>query len=372
MNLPKHLFSLDITRGIAAAAVVFFHWKIFFWEEHKPPEDFDRSLLPLNSVFGRLYEYGDRAVPFFFMLSGFVFFWLYRDKVASGACSAYRFSVLRFARLYPLHVTTLLAVLGLQIIHAMLIGGFFAHPFNDAYHFLLHVVFASHWGFERGHSFNGPVWSVSIEIGLYALFFLFCRVRVHNIVKLVTILLCTMLMMKLSIGGPWGPAILAFYIGGLTYEVVDAYLPYRSPFLDACIILAAIAAWVGVLVSNRIEYLLLVRGHRCLFFLYPLTIASLVIAEARFPEFPRRAAWIGNLTYSSYLLHFPLQIIFVLVAFELGYDKTVFCSAFVLMTFMLLLTGLSWVTYQYFERPLQDLIRGMMLKKESGKSTQGT
>ena len=43
---------------------------------------------------------------------------------------------------------------------------------HDFYHFVLQFFFISSWGFEDGPSFNGPIWSVSIEIFIYGIFFL--------------------------------------------------------------------------------------------------------------------------------------------------------------------------------------------------------
>lgn len=84
MNFPKYLFSLDIARGLAAAAVVFWHRQHFFFEHCKLPSDFDKTQQPLYTWFSLLYDHGHLAVPFFFPMSGFVFFWLYREKVVSS------------------------------------------------------------------------------------------------------------------------------------------------------------------------------------------------------------------------------------------------------------------------------------------------
>ena len=37
--------------------------------------------------------------------------------------------------------------------------------------FILNFFLVSGWGFEKGPSFNGPVWSVSVEIIIYFFFF---------------------------------------------------------------------------------------------------------------------------------------------------------------------------------------------------------
>ncbi|WWL43599.1 hypothetical protein V5O39_17130 [Pseudomonas parakoreensis] len=74
----------------------------------------------------------------------------------------------RFSRIYPLHLLTFLAVALLQKIYSAHTGNAFVYPFNDAWHALLNVFLAPAWGLEQGWSFNGPAWSISVEVLLYA------------------------------------------------------------------------------------------------------------------------------------------------------------------------------------------------------------
>ena len=86
----------------------------------------------------------------FFALSGFIFFWLYAEAITERRVSAREFFVLRFSRLYPLHLATLLAVAAEQTLFLHLTGRYFVYGGNDGYHFLLNLGMASSWGFERG------------------------------------------------------------------------------------------------------------------------------------------------------------------------------------------------------------------------------
>src|SRR5437762_3835756 len=173
-SIPKRLYSLDVLRGLAALSVVFWHWQHFSYSGTQPaivsPER-----LPLYPVFFLFYTKGALAVDLFFSLSGFVFFWLYSDSVSRKTISGREFAWLRFTRLYPLHLATLLAVAFGQWAYHSRTGAFFVYHFNDAKHFALNLFLGSSWGLENGFSFNGPVWSVSVEVALYAMFFLWCR-----------------------------------------------------------------------------------------------------------------------------------------------------------------------------------------------------
>ena len=168
---PNRLYVLDVSRGFSALAVVLWHWIHFAYEGTARDPEFDVRVQPFFGVLRIFYERGFLGVEYFFLLSGFIFFWLYRVSIEEDRLSFRNFLVKRLSRLYPLHLLTLAMVVLLQQIYRSISGDFFVYPFNDAYHFVLNLGFASSWGLEKGWSYNAPVWSVSVEILLYILFF---------------------------------------------------------------------------------------------------------------------------------------------------------------------------------------------------------
>jgi peptidoglycan/LPS O-acetylase OafA/YrhL len=54
-----------------------------------------------------------------------------------------------------------------------------------------------------------------------------------------------------------------------------------------------------------------------------------------------RLAFLGNATYSSYLLHFPIQLSMVLVVDSMGYSRAVFLTPLMFGTYVALVVGLS-------------------------------
>jgi len=203
-------------------------------------------------------------------------------------------------------LATLFAVLILQKVHSAQVGNLFLERYHDSYHFVLHLFLASNWGFQKGHSFNTPVWSVSVEVLLYALFFVFAIIRFNTILKLIAILISMMILVRLGQGHWFGfvAAVLAFFMGGFTYESVMAYLPHRSKCRDAFVVMLTLALWLGIISSQRVENFVLTRFQLHILVLFPLTIISLVLIE--YEPFGRRLKWIGDISYSSYLPHFPL------------------------------------------------------------------
>jgi peptidoglycan/LPS O-acetylase OafA/YrhL len=103
-------YSLDILRGIAAIAVVLYHWRHFFGSNLPHSQKIDVMKMPFADWSSLIYVHGHLAVDLFFCLSGFIFYFLYSKPIVSGNISPSNFFWLRFTRLYPLHLVTLLTV----------------------------------------------------------------------------------------------------------------------------------------------------------------------------------------------------------------------------------------------------------------------
>jgi peptidoglycan/LPS O-acetylase OafA/YrhL len=74
----------------------------------------------------------------------------------------------------------------------------------------------------------------------------------------------------------------------------------------------------------------------------------------------------GNMTYSSYLLHFPIQLMMVVGFAKVHapiplYDGTFF-GLFIGATLVA-----SYLTYRYFEAPAQNLIRELLLRPRAAR-----
>src|SRR6185295_10029974 len=91
-------YLLDALRGLAALSVVLFHWKQFLWVGTTPGH-VDYHALPGSTLLWFFYTRGGQAVDLFFVLSGFVFYWLYSQAIAQRRVGAREFAILRFSRL---------------------------------------------------------------------------------------------------------------------------------------------------------------------------------------------------------------------------------------------------------------------------------
>jgi peptidoglycan/LPS O-acetylase OafA/YrhL len=160
---PRSIDSLTSLRGFLALWVVFYH----FWKDIL-------ALFPGVEFLTPLARQGHFAVPVFFMLSGFVLAYNYsREMSAPGIRSYFRFLLMRLARIYPVHLFTLLVVLGMVVVCR--IRGW---PLTDAGYgagdFALNLLLAQTWVPSFQLSWNYPSWSISSEWFAYLCFPLFC------------------------------------------------------------------------------------------------------------------------------------------------------------------------------------------------------
>jgi peptidoglycan/LPS O-acetylase OafA/YrhL len=353
-KLTDKLLGLEGLRFLATLGVLIWHYQHFAFIGDKPI-DLIKSELPYYSGLFPFYEAGRYGVWVFWCISGFIFFWKYRDAISDRSISGWTFFVFRLSRLYPLHFMTLMLVALLQSIYFTLNGYFFVYANNDIPHFVAQLFMASDWLPLFSSSFNGPIWSVSVEVLVYAVFFLTLRFATKSLLfNVIVIVICV------NVGLQVCSCLAFFYAGGLAAIARQAvrHSRWQSAIeLTAWCAAAAIpfaifglhlpiVIWLGLLIYTPI-LLFCLSGRMAV----PLPVQRLLEAA-------------GNTTYSCYLLHFPIQLL-IAIAFSYTrlsiplYDRW-FCAAFLTTTLLA-----SHLIYRYFEAPAQRLIRSYLLLKEA-------
>jgi peptidoglycan/LPS O-acetylase OafA/YrhL len=380
-ELPRHFYLLDTVRGFAALSIVIWHWQHFYLVDTNTPDNFISSRQPFFHVLYLFYTNGAFAVDFFFSLSGFIFFYLYKEKITKKEISFKRFSILRFSRLYPLHFVTLIAVLILQLFIFKSVGRYIIYPDNDFYNFILNLFFIQSWGIETGNSFNSPSWSVSVEILLYGLFFGISYLKLNN--RYVISILIILAVCLQTLYSPISRGIMSFFEGGVIYYL---YLAINQKnrlkhgvYLTGCLaLMLTIAIIVNVYFNNiiyqglqtlatqhlhiaagKVTKLISVFNHLGLKLVYfPLVILYLALLETAKGPIAKNIAFIGSISFSSYLIHFPLQLLVILFCNKFHVDLPTFAdSPFSLVAFFAVLIGISVCSFNYFELPVQNYIR---------------
>ena len=342
---PAHFHAVDVLRGIAAIAVLVYHYKHFFYD----PGTFEISVpaladqFPFYHLLWPIYLIGNGAVQVFWVISGFVF-----AKVYAGQRTAGRdFALRRFARLYPLHFVTLVLVALLQLAATALVGSNLIYQYNDPYHFALQLVFASNWGLESGFSFNGPIWSVSVEVLVYFLFWLVAEhLLKRGILGPLAMVAGAGVMLKTGLGEEqiW-QCVQYFFIGCALYRIAGHHArPVRDLAIVVALAAAGAAAFVMLSADLRVSNLLV-----------PVAIVlvgcAAIIDLHKAGAKARALAFIGDSTYGIYLWHVPLQVATLIVLHRLGIAAEARSTPVFFAAFLLVACTAGWLSFTFFEKP---------------------
>ena len=338
-------------RFLSSIAVLVFHYQHFQFVGGSQV-DFVSSQQPLYGILSLFYQYGFYGVEVFWCISGFIFFWKYGEQIAGAKITGSVFFILRLSRLYPLHFATLIFMAALQYVYFSQVGAYFIYPYNDLYHFVLQLGLASNWGLQAGDSFNGPIWSISIEVLVYALFFLSLRyISCRPIfIGMVALAAAAVQLLKVS-EHPVFPCIMYFYVGCLTAIVYRR--AHRPGAVKAGVTAGAV---VLVLALMILQHYIEIKAKTFLVLFAPALIylCVLYVPETRWTN--RLLVPAGNMTYASYLLHVPIQIAVVVLCNYTGLTVP-FYETWFLVSFLVVTLALSHVTYENFEMPAQKLLR---------------
>ena len=360
----NYFYGIDFLRWVAAMAIVFYHYLVHF-----KITELDNNFFLDYLVMKR--EFAPTFVWLFWAISGFVFtnIYLKRDITFKN------FFVARFARLYPLHFVTLIIVSVLQFISVIVFDHTQEHTNSlivyDLYHFILNIFFASNWGFETAWSFNLPVWSVSIEVPIYFLFFsllffirkfkyltpLFIIFFVYFIFSPLVGLLNSgdlngsfqlMALMNFS----W--CIFYFFIGSFIFFFYSKFRKYPKILL-----ISNLLSIITCIVFINLDYFKfnnltnLFPSTLVLFFSLILFFASI---DDSFPNFFKKFKIISTTSYSVYLFHFPIQLV-MLIMFEMfSLDFFLFKNYLFFLLFIMILQYISIISFKHLETPLRKKI----------------
>ena len=356
LRLPhRHFNALDLSRLLAAVAVLFWHYQHFYvapgWENFHV----NRAREPLYPWLAFVYDHGADAVQYFWAVSGFVFAHVYlADPGARG-----RFWLARVARLWPLHLLTLVLVAAMQAVMLTRWGDYYIYDWNDARHFVLNLFLAHYWGFQANQSFNGPSWSLSTEIVAYAAFWLLLpALRRAALVVALAVAGAMAWMLRHHVPDADVLACVCYFFAGVAFyaAMLRGLLAPRALIpLAVALVAVAVAAYHG--------------GGAMFFVRLPAIFALLSLAVGIDHLDPagrlRFGKALGDASYGIYLWHFPIQLALTLL---LPHIRAMAHQPSFLVFFVgsACLAGLA--SHRWIERPAQ---RWVMRRGERWRTAAG-
>lgn len=379
-------------RGIAALLTVVFHVDLMLGDGGDMLVHRSQTML-----LSRMYL----MVDFFFILSGFIMFYVYGNMFATNVTkeSFKKFTIARFARVYPLHFFTLCCCILLFFITDKL--GIPKVPVlqieNDSFSILTNFLLLHSMNLHHWFSWNHASWSISVEWWAYMLFpFLVAPIsRIHAGSKALIAALCFV-----------GYLVITFYI--IPLVTVPEEIAFAKPdpsqlsinvgyqygyirclcgfILGMMVYQAYQAKWLSTLLSNG--YVLL-----------GLTLLAFISMHFNLPDFITIIPFsfillcgaygsvgmdnffsktflqrLGDWSFSIYLVHQPLLFT---IGSVLSYLNPVDASKIttglppkpdmltgwiICFAFLSLTLFISFLTYKYIEVPARNRINKKQLK----------
>ncbi len=343
--MSKYISSLTATRGVAALLVVIFH--------------FGQSVWPL-SVGERFFSQGNLAVGYFFVLSGFVMMWTYRESTFTYGGFLKR----RVARIVPLYLFALVLAV---IFHL------YNYAINDVAlesHFktkiLLNATFLQTYFPGNALSINSPAWSLSVEMFFYLLFPLLLVMAKRNkngfvifgvsFWVLSQVIHYIMVKYWLPQGLMAHPHDLVYYnpVFHLNQFVIGilgvfAYEYFQKTTIRPLVWLVA-AITVGVLFIPRSVSL----HNGLLAPLFMLLVVSVAISGSKILK-SRPMVFLGDVSYGIYILQFPVYFYLD----ELNKKLLHINPSLFFYTYIIILILCSAISYRVIEQPLRNRINGI-------------
>jgi peptidoglycan/LPS O-acetylase OafA/YrhL len=339
VTVPQYRNSTNFLRGAASLAVLLAHYQHFFFSEFKL---FSPDTQPLFNYLKVFYLNGFYAVQLFWCISGVILCHAYLSK---ERVSLRGYAMARFSRLYPLHLTTLLVVALLQILSKSLFGTNQIYFENDFKHFLMNLAFMQSWGLQSGYSFNAPSWSVSAEIAVYVLFFIFLN-SLRN-----SQLFGSIVMLGLwSLFTHFFPTI--FFGECLSYFLAGVSIWFATSKQTLC------KSLTYGLAASAVSYILLCRGN---LLIAPAIIITIVFSASildKFSEIFSQKVFrrFGELTYSVFLWHIPLQLVIIISVIKFDIDRSIYTSPIFLVAFLVATYTIGNFSFIYIEKPSREYL----------------
>lgn len=348
-RVKTELRALTSIRGIAAWLVVLYHLRL----------SIDGLPGPVRTMISKGYL----AVDFFFLLSGFVIWMRWSERLRTGGPAAVpAFVKRRLARIWPLHLFVL--AMGLCLALALHATGRVTPQFPIA-ELPLHAMLIQNWGFTGKLAWNDPAWSISCELAAYLLFPLLAltidwrRMPTPAILAAVAALLVLLhVLFALSGAMTLGAQIPRLGMVRCVLEfscgtaIGALWLRWRERWrLPACASASAALLLLAFWASDTLPETLVAAAVAA-----ALLLALALSAGKR--GNPLEAAplhYLGEISYATYLGHFLLWL-----AFKLAFVGDAHAVSWPLVALYLALVLASSVAlYHGIERPAQRWLNGL-------------
>jgi peptidoglycan/LPS O-acetylase OafA/YrhL len=384
MSRTQFIPCLTPLRGIAALLIIIFHYQLLIAKIF--PADY-------TNFFNKLYL----MVDLFFVLSGFIMYHVFGEHFKNGLSlgNFYRFMKSRFARIYPLHLVTLLYVIGLSILVTQTNTpiGFWSSIFDSSAIFS-QLMLTQAMGTHDFATWNSASWSISVEWWAYICFpvFIILLTKTANWSRFLLVITIFAAYANITYSlqpDYWSQGLLQIlspnthpdlHIG---IDVINGYQAFMRCLcgfgLGLVVYEAYQKGWGNKILSNGLVFsgcwiVLIISWHFNLLHdplavsIFCIMILSASYNRGKVAKLLNGSVfqYVGNISYSLYLVHLPLIYTFIVYrkmyyqpdpqALNLGYSLSLIDAWTGLLLFLVVTFIFSSMTYKYIENPARKFL----------------
>ncbi|WP_124980592.1 acyltransferase family protein [Nonlabens xiamenensis] len=349
----KQLHPLTSLRFVFALMVFFSH--LAYLEESQNEG--------LQQLYTQVFSQGYIGVGFFFILSGFILTHVYSARWQERKQERRKFYILRIARIYPLHLLTLLVAAPLMLYNIVWGPELLAISVSN-----LTLTQAFIPDIDYNFSYNGVSWSISCELFFYLCFpFLLLWWRQLKALKyfLFFILTALLLVLMITIPASWHNSL--FYVHPLS-RILDFILGIFLYELYRYIKRINFSTMQGSFLElGGISLLVLFFCFResvpdsflhSIYYWIPMCviIATFSLQRGYISQLLSRkpAIWLGEISFGFYMWHHLVLRYFHAINRRLNFMENEIVIGLTCLFFTILIAGCS---FQYFERPSNKWVR---------------
>lgn len=337
----KRYEELDALRGIAALAVVFFHFTM-----ERPG-------------YNTFFKFGTTGVDLFFLISGFVIF-MSLQKISTG----FDFAVNRISRLYPTYWASVTFTFILLFSYSLYRGeGGLVHKL------VMYLGNLTMFQYYLGIAdLDGPYWTLIIEMLFYLFILYLFEKKWLKYINIIGIVLCSLTVLVTHyfyninyIKGiiNWFPLLqfLPLFFAGITFYKIYTNkdnLAYRYLIIAFCffcqIKLFPYAGHSNYYISQT-EYSIMLFIHFILFTLFVNNRLKLIANQT--------TLFLGKISYALYLIHQFVSLTFIIPIFynRLGFN---FWVVTILINLPIVIGIATFITYKIevpFSQKMKEKLR---------------
>ena len=341
-NSKPRLNSLSGFRGIMIFVIVMFHTINI-----TPARQSSLLLTFLKQNGGYLGNY------FFFMISGFLISYNYRDAIENKAADFFSFLKKRLITLYPLYFLTNCYLLLISILR----NGLHA---IDIRHIILVFLMQTGGAFDDAYPYNIATWFACTIMVCYVVYYVITYIS-KNKTQYYGLLIGGAVWGYILLNRNWnfhycynhtGEGFSNFFIGCFLAEVYFQLLSRRK-VVNAINIGCILTLVTIAMLSMRYSFDSIVSDKRIMiiYLICPCTI-YLVLSNKAFKTFFgwNPLVWLGKISTSIYFWHLPFYDMYSIVLRHTGLNAISYSIEY--LVYIVLLIIFSAASYYFIERPV--------------------